>query len=74
MDFCFAAFKLVHMGFTTASSIMQARKDNIRISTGCIELNNILEGMSTTLKLAADSAVLVRHQSADQQYEACRRH
>ncbi|KAL0049749.1 hypothetical protein WJX82_009127 [Trebouxia sp. C0006] len=38
------SFKLVHMGFTTASCIMESRKDNIRISTGCKDLDNILEG------------------------------
>ncbi len=32
------------MGFTTASCIMESRKDNIRISTGCKDLDNILEG------------------------------
>lgn len=38
------SFKLVHMGFTTATSIMEQRKDNIRISTGCKEFDTVLEG------------------------------
>lgn len=44
-----AAFKLVHMGFTTATSIMEQRKDNIRISTGCVEFDAVLEGACHTL-------------------------
>lgn len=43
-----AAFKLVHMGFTTATSIMEQRKDNIRISTGCKEFDTVLEGACCT--------------------------
>ena len=51
---CHAAFKLVHMGFTTASSVMEQRKDNVRIGTGCKDLNNILEGVLKQIKLKAD--------------------
>ena len=39
------------MGFTTASAVMEQRKDNVHISTGCKELNSILEG-DTDNKLA----------------------
>jgi len=52
---CHAAFKLVHMGFTTASCIMESRKDNIRISTGCKDLDNILEGRTYLLNLAQET-------------------
>jgi len=43
------------MGFTTASCIMESRKDNIRISTGCKDLDNILEGRTYLLNLAQET-------------------
>jgi len=38
------AFKLVPMGFTTATIVAEQRKEVITISTGCKELDTILEG------------------------------
>ena len=34
------------MGFTTAAVVAHQRGDIIQISTGCKELDNILEGMA----------------------------
>lgn len=39
-----AAAKIVPMGFTTASAVQQQRGDLITITTGCKELDNILDG------------------------------
>jgi DNA repair protein RAD51 len=39
-----AAFKLVPMGFTTASVVAEQRAEMIQITTGCKELDAILEG------------------------------
>jgi hypothetical protein len=39
-----AAWKLVPMGFTTATTIAEQRGDIIQITTGCKELDTILEG------------------------------
>lgn len=41
------AFKLVPMGFTTAAIIAEQRKEVINITTGCKELDTILEGAAT---------------------------
>lgn len=41
---CGAAWKLVPMGFTTASIVAEQRGDIIQITTGCKELDSILEG------------------------------
>ncbi|KAK9810888.1 hypothetical protein WJX73_005457 [Symbiochloris irregularis] len=38
------AWKLIPMGFTTATMIAEQRQDMIQIGTGCKELDNILEG------------------------------
>ncbi|KAG2429936.1 hypothetical protein HYH02_013887 [Chlamydomonas schloesseri] len=38
------AFKLVPMGFTTAAAVAEQRKEVISITTGCKELDDILEG------------------------------
>lgn len=44
--FCPAAtaWKLVPMGFTTASIVAEQRAELIKVTTGCKELDNILEG------------------------------
>jgi DNA repair protein RAD51 len=39
-----AAWKLVPMGFTTASIVAEQRAELIKVRTGCKELDNILEG------------------------------
>jgi hypothetical protein len=39
-----AAWKLVPMGFTTASIVAEQRAELIKVTTGCKELDNILEG------------------------------
>jgi DNA repair protein RAD51 len=39
-----AAWKMVPMGFTTASIVAEQRQDILRITTGCKEVDNILEG------------------------------
>ena len=44
------------MGFTTAMTIAQQRADVIQISTGCKELDNILEGEQSFLNNAAISS------------------
>lgn len=41
-----AAWKLVPMGFTTATIVAEQRGDIIQITTGCKELDTILEGTS----------------------------
>ena len=38
------AWKLVPMGFTTATMIAEQRQDMIQVSTGCKELDSVLEG------------------------------
>ncbi|WIA20115.1 hypothetical protein OEZ86_013756 [Tetradesmus obliquus] len=38
------AWKLVPMGFTTASIVAEQRAELIKVTTGCKELDNILEG------------------------------
>jgi DNA repair protein RAD51 len=38
------AWKLVPMGFTTASVVAEQRAEIIQITTGCKELDSILEG------------------------------
>ncbi|GFR50608.1 hypothetical protein Agub_g12691 [Astrephomene gubernaculifera] len=38
------AFKLIPMGFTTAAIVAEQRKEVINITTGCKELDSILEG------------------------------
>ncbi len=40
-----AAFKLIPMGFTTAAAVAEQRKEVISITTGCKELDSILEGV-----------------------------
>lgn len=40
----YAAFNLVPMGFTTASVVNSMRGDIIKVSTGCKEFDDILEG------------------------------
>ena len=39
------AWKIIPMGFTTAAVIQEQRGDVIQITTGCKELDNILEGV-----------------------------
>ncbi|KAG2493815.1 hypothetical protein HYH03_008034 [Edaphochlamys debaryana] len=39
-----AAFKFVHMGFSSAAAVLEQRKEVIEITTGCKDLDNILEG------------------------------
>ncbi len=39
-----AAATLVPMGFTTATEVHQTRKDMVQITTGCKELDKLLEG------------------------------
>ena len=39
-----AAFKLIPMGFTTAALVAEQRGEMIQISSGCEELDSILEG------------------------------
>jgi hypothetical protein len=41
---CTAAWKLVPMGFTTASIVAEQRGEIIQVTTGCKELDTILEG------------------------------
>jgi hypothetical protein len=45
-----AAWKLVPMGFTTASIVAEQRAELIKVTTGCKELDNILEGMFVGLQ------------------------
>ena len=44
---CAAAWKVVPMGFTTATMVAEQRQDMIQICTGCKELDSILEGVCT---------------------------
>lgn len=37
------------MGFTTAKTIMQQRSDNVHLTTGCKDLDAILEGTKCEL-------------------------
>lgn len=39
-----AAWKLVPMGFTTAAIVAEQRAELIKVTTGCKELDDILEG------------------------------
>lgn len=39
-----AAWKLIPMGFTTATTIAEQRREMIQITTGCKELDSILDG------------------------------
>lgn len=39
-----ASANLVPMGFTTATEVHQTRKDMVQITTGCKELDKLLEG------------------------------
>ena len=41
---CHAAFKMVPMGFCAASSVAQQRGEIVCVTTGCKELDSILEG------------------------------
>ncbi len=41
-----AAWKLVPMGFTTASIVAEQRNEIIKVTSGCKELDAILEGKS----------------------------
>lgn len=45
MESACAAWKLVPMGFTTATTIAEQRGDIVQITTGCKELDSILEGV-----------------------------
>ena len=54
-----AAWKLVPMGFTTATIVAESRADIIQITTGCKELDTILEG-SCFFKEKAYSTSLIR--------------
>ena len=59
------------MGFTTAMTIAQQRADVIQISTGCKELDNILEGEHSFL---INAAIFSCAQAAWQQtHLLCRR-
>jgi hypothetical protein len=49
-----AAFKLTPMGFTTATVVAQQRDEIISITTGCKELDGILEGGCTRCLWFAD--------------------
>ena len=40
----FVAFKIVPMGFTSAAMVLEQRKEVIKLSTGCKDLDNILDG------------------------------
>jgi hypothetical protein len=51
----YTAFKIVPMGFTSASIVAEQRGEIITITTGCKELDNILEGAP---KWTAESAEL----------------
>jgi hypothetical protein len=42
--FVSAAWKLTPMGFTTAAVVAEQRGDIIQVTTGCKELDTILEG------------------------------
>ena len=44
MPLCDAAWKIVPMGFTTATMVAEQRQDMIQVCTGCKELDTILEG------------------------------
>ena len=54
------AWKLVPMGFTTASVVAEQRGEIIQVTTGCKELDTILEG-SSLLMLVLISASASRH-------------
>ena len=45
------------MGFTTASVVAEQRAEIIQITTGCKELDSILEGKSSLNMSAANHAV-----------------
>ena len=44
-----AAWKVIPMGFTTATMIAEQRQDMIQVCTGCKELDSILEGTAQPL-------------------------
>ena len=48
-----AAWKLVPMGFTTAAIVAEQRQELIKVTTGCKELDDILEGTVPAHPLAA---------------------
>lgn len=41
---CTSAYKHVYMGFTTAANVADQRKGLLHLTTGCKELDDILEG------------------------------
>ena len=50
---CAAAWKVIPMGFTTATMIAEQRQDMIQVCTGCKELDSILEGTAQPLLFQA---------------------
>lgn len=44
-----AAWKLVPMGFTTAAIVAEQRAELIKVTSGCKELDDILEGTRALL-------------------------
>ena len=50
-----AAWKLVPMGFTTATTIAEQRGDIVQITTGCKELDSILEGKLSATNISKPS-------------------
>jgi hypothetical protein len=64
-----AAWKLVPMGFTTAAIVAEQRAELIKVTTGCKELDDILEGTGGLLS-APYLAKSLEHGSAAVQHAA----